>query len=88
MAVRHAMVFARELGLHSVEVERDNVEVVTALTSNETCLTSLGLIIEDILFDANHFFDLVSFCHNRCEGNAVAHGLARGSSKGTGWIVA
>ncbi|KAK9290984.1 hypothetical protein L1049_009166 [Liquidambar formosana] len=77
MAVRYALGLAHELGLHSVEVEGDCAEVVTALTSHETVLTSFGLIIEDILVEASQFCEMVSFCHTCREGNVVAHGLAR-----------
>ncbi|KAK9272341.1 hypothetical protein L1049_002712 [Liquidambar formosana] len=77
MAVRFAMGLARDLGLHSVEVEGDSLEVINAFTATSVLLTLLGLIIEDILIESASSFAMVSFSHIRREGNAVAHSLAR-----------
>ncbi|KAK9274252.1 hypothetical protein L1049_019066 [Liquidambar formosana] len=76
MAVRFAMGFARDLGLHSVELEGDSATVVTSLNSNEALLTPLGLLLEDIQAVATLFSE-VTFSHIQHKGNAVAHALAR-----------
>ncbi|KAK9285435.1 hypothetical protein L1049_024628 [Liquidambar formosana] len=80
MAVRYALVLAHELGLHSVEVEGNSIEVVNVLNLSETFRTPPGLIIEDILTYASQFFDMASFGHIHREGNEVAHGLTHYAS--------
>ncbi|KAK9275724.1 hypothetical protein L1049_022992 [Liquidambar formosana] len=77
LAVRYALGFARDLGLHTVEVEEDSAEVIQALNSDDVLLTPLGLIVKDIHSAAGFFSDVVTFSHILCEGNVVAHGLAR-----------
>ncbi|KAK9272452.1 hypothetical protein L1049_002825 [Liquidambar formosana] len=77
MAFQFALGIAYDLGLHSVEMEGDSVEVVNALLSNEALFSPFGLIIKDIQSDASQFFDVVSFSHIRHEGNELAHGFAR-----------
>ncbi|KAK9270392.1 hypothetical protein L1049_025971 [Liquidambar formosana] len=77
MAFRFAVELAHDLGLQSVTVEGDNLEVVQALATSVELLSPLGLIVEDILHDAAQFFSDVSFSHIQRDGNMVAHGLAR-----------
>ncbi|KAK9273321.1 hypothetical protein L1049_018128 [Liquidambar formosana] len=77
MAVRFALRLAHDLGLHSVELEGDILGVVNSIIAAEEMLTPLGLIVEDILFDATQFFTVVSFSHIPRDGNMVAHDFAR-----------
>ncbi|KAK9280564.1 hypothetical protein L1049_014257 [Liquidambar formosana] len=76
-AMRFAIGFARDLGLWTVELEGDCMEVVNALKAKEVLLNPLGLIIDDILSALVQFHGGVSFSHTYRDGNAVAHGLAK-----------
>ncbi|KAK9275875.1 hypothetical protein L1049_023148 [Liquidambar formosana] len=48
MGVHFAVHFVRDLGLTSVVVKGDNLEIINAINIQEIHLTSLGLILDDI----------------------------------------
>ena len=49
-------------------------------------LSTVGLVMDDIQYDAN-LFDQLRYSHVRREGNKVAHSLARHALKITDFVV-
>ncbi|KAK9282161.1 hypothetical protein L1049_005073 [Liquidambar formosana] len=77
LAIRFAVEFAEDLGLRDVDLEGDNLEVMTALASGIVPHTAIGLLIEDALVEARSCFVSCQFMHVGRKGNEVAHGLAK-----------
>ncbi|KAK9288545.1 hypothetical protein L1049_017004 [Liquidambar formosana] len=87
LGVQFAVLFVWDLGLQSVMVEGDNLEVINAINSQETNLSALGLILEDVRASMTGHFGTITFGHTRREGNKVADGLARNAQHIEGSMV-
>ena len=57
-------------------MESDSLVLVTALIKNSTYLSTDGLLMDDIRFNAT-FFNQLLYSHVKRESNKVAHKLAR-----------
>ncbi|KAK9282645.1 hypothetical protein L1049_010864 [Liquidambar formosana] len=77
MATHFAVEFARDLGLHDVDLEGDNLEVMFAFASRIVSHTVMGLLIEDVLVEVALSFVSCQFMHVDRKGNEVVHGLAK-----------
>ena len=64
------------MGIHSGILESDLLVLATALINNSTNLSTNGLLMEDIRFNAS-FFNQLLYSHVKKEGNKVAHKLVR-----------
>ena len=73
-----ALEFASELGFGLSILETDSQVLANALRNNSPYLSSNGLLMEDIRFNASLFNQLL-YSHIKREGNKVAHNLARHS---------
>lgn len=77
------------LGLRSVIVEGDAVEIIHALRSSESVLGKYGSLISDAC-NLLSFFGFYDFSHVRREGNRVAHTFAKfaiSSEQNKVWLV-
>ncbi|KAK9266561.1 hypothetical protein L1049_021494 [Liquidambar formosana] len=87
LGVHFAVQFVRELGLHSVMIEGDNLEVINAINSQETNLTAWVLILEDVQDALIGHFGTITFGHIRRDGNKVAYGLAQHAQNVEGSMI-
>ncbi|XP_075640434.1 uncharacterized protein LOC142612204 [Castanea sativa] len=76
MAPSTALTFATQVGFHNGILESDSLVLTTALINNSTYLSTDGLLMEDIRFNASYFNQLL-YSHVKREGNKVAHKLVR-----------
>ena len=76
LAVRWAVVFAKELGFDKVIVEGDSATTITSINGGHMDYFVSGHVLMDIkcLFSS---FSYVLVTHTYREGNSVAHKLAR-----------
>ncbi|KAK9288011.1 hypothetical protein L1049_016456 [Liquidambar formosana] len=87
LGVHFAVQFVRDLGLQSIMVGGDNLEVINAINSKEIDLTALGLILDDVQDTTIEHYGTITFGHTRRERNKVAHGLARNAQNVEGSMV-
>jgi ribonuclease HI len=75
-AAKRAVQFVSEIGLSEAEFEGDSKTVVAALNSSHSSSSQYGHLIADAKSLASA---LASYCftHVKCQGNALAHALAR-----------
>ena len=78
LATLTALEFASELGFGRAILETDSKVLTNALRNNSPYLSSNGLLMEDIRFNASLFNQLL-YSHVKREGNMVANNLARHS---------
>ena len=78
LAASTALEFASELGFGWAILEIDSQLLANALRNNSPYLSSNGLLMEDIRFNASLFNQLL-YSHVKREGNMVANNLARHS---------
>ena len=71
-----ALQFASELGFDQVIVEGDCQVLTNALIEDKSFLSTVGVIIDDICFEASCYNQLRYSLVKR-EGNKVAHSLVR-----------
>ena len=76
MVASTTLSFATQVGFHSGILELDSMVLATALIKNSTYLSTDGLLMDDIRFNAT-FFNQLLYSHVKREGNKVAHKLAR-----------
>ena len=75
LAVRRALLFAKELGFQSLIVEGDSEVIINLINGGNMTQFEFGHILQDISFLCS-FFSYVSFCHVKRQGNCVAHRFA------------
>ena len=75
LASSRALKFAADLGFNKVVLEGDCEVLMKALKGGDQFLSTAGLLMDDIRYDANLFYQL-HYSHVRREGNIVAHSLA------------
>ena len=68
--------FALDMGFTRVVLESNSQVLVNALCNDTIFLSSNGLLIEDIRFNAR-FFNQLHYSHVKKEINKVAHNLAQ-----------
>lgn len=78
MAVRRALLFAKELGFERVMIEGDSEVIIKAIKEKKLLSSNLGHILQDI-HALSCSFSSISFHHIKHMGNCVAHRLARRS---------
>ena len=76
LAASRAISFARETSILRVVVEGNSLQVIKAINSTKPSKTSYGHIIDEIKLLSSSL-PCCSFVHIRCEGNKLAHALAR-----------
>ena len=76
LAVRRALLFAKELGFQSLIVEGDSEVIINLINGGNMTQFEFGHILQDISFLCS-FFRYVSFCIVKRQGNCVAHRFAR-----------
>ena len=76
MAVTIAIQFASELGFQRAILEADLFVLVKALVNDTQLLFAVGLVLDEIRYEAN-FFNELHYSHVKREGNNVTHKLAR-----------
>ena len=76
MAGSTALTFATQVGFHSGILESDSLVLAMTIINNSTYLSTDGLLMEDIRFNAS-FFNQLIYSHVKREGKKVAHRLAR-----------
>ena len=76
LAVRRAVILAKELMLFQVCVEGDCLRVIQAINAPGACRTLFGHIIDEIRYFSASLVGC-SFIHVKREGNKLAHALAR-----------
>ena len=76
LACRKAMEFATDAGFLELVVERDNANVMKAMSSSMANLSLLGNVVKDV---HQLILDLhwVNICYTRRGGNRLAHVLAQ-----------
>ena len=72
MAASTALTFVTQVKIHSGILELDSLVLATTLINNSTYLSTEGLLMEDIRFNAS-FFNQLLYSHVKREGNKVAH---------------
>ncbi|KAK9269896.1 hypothetical protein L1049_025469 [Liquidambar formosana] len=65
LGVHFAVQFVRDLGLQSVMVEGDNLEIINAINSQEINLSALGLILEDVQASMIGHFGTITVRHTQ-----------------------
>ena len=78
MAASTALEFASELGFSRAILETNFQVLANALRNNNPYLSSNGLLMKDIKFNASLFNQLL-YSHVKREDNKVEHNLARHS---------
>ena len=78
MAIRMALLLARELGFERVVVERDSEVVIKAIKEKSFLSSDWGHLLKDI-HALSYSFSSISFLHVKCSSNSVAHSLVRRS---------
>ena len=86
LAASRALKFATELGFNKVVLEGDCEVLMKALKGGDQFLSTVGLVMDDIRYDANLFYQLC-YSHVRREGNKVAHSLIRHTLEITDFVV-
>ena len=76
LAASSAVQFALELGFSNIALEGNSQVLMQALIHDRPFLSSDGLLIDDLRFNARCFNQL-HYSHVKREGNMVAHKLAR-----------
>lgn len=76
LATREAVIFALETGFSDVVLEGDNCSVMNDIRLNEDGLPVGGAVVEDIRA-LTHSCCFIGFSSIKCEGNNVAHVLAK-----------
>lgn len=75
-ATSSALQLAADLGFNWVVLEGDSQVLMHALADDTPFLSTVGLLIDDVRFNAALFTNL-HCSHVKWEGNMVAHSLAR-----------
>ena len=68
MAASTALAFATQVGFHNGILEFDSLVLATALIKNNTYLSTDGLLLDDIRFNAS-FFNQLLYSHVKREDN-------------------
>ena len=76
LAARHAMIFAKEIGLQQSHFEGDSETVIKGLLERSMQSSSIRHLFRDILFHVSSMQSF-SFTHVVRQSNAVAHALAQ-----------
>ena len=76
LAARHAMIFAKEIGLQQSHFEGDSETVIKGLLERSMQSSSIRHLLRDILFHVSSMQSF-SFTHVVRQSNAVAHALAQ-----------
>ena len=76
LAASTALEFALDMGFGQAVLETDSLVLANALINDSPYLSSDGLLIEDIRFQASSFNQLL-YSHVKREDNKVAHNFAR-----------
>ena len=85
-AASRALQFASELGFNQGILEGDCQVVTNALIEDESSLSTVGVIIDDICFEASCYNQL-RYSHIKREGNKIAHSLARYAIEISNFVV-
>ena len=86
LAASRALKFAADLGFNKVVLKGDCEVLMKALKGGDQFLSTVGLVMDDIQYDANLFYQL-RYSHVRREGNKVAHSLARHALEITDFVI-
>ncbi|XP_075666899.1 uncharacterized protein LOC142636504 [Castanea sativa] len=86
LAASKALKFAAELGFNKVVLEGDCEVLMKALKGGDQFLSTVGLVMDDIRYDANLFYQL-RYSHVRRGGSKVAYSLARHALKITNFVA-
>ena len=81
-----ALVFANDMGVTLVILERDSLAIIKALREGEQLLSPTGLLLEDVRMFSQSFETLL-YSHSKREGNSVTHSLARYASSILDFLV-
>lgn len=76
LAAREGLVSALDMGFMKVEMESDSKSVVDSCLHSDQSLTSLGLIVEDIMALSSRF-DMLKIMYYYREANMAAHNMTR-----------
>ena len=76
LAASTALEFALDMGFGQAVLETDSLVLANALINDSPYLSSDGLLIEDIRFQASSFNQLL-YSHVNRKDNKVAHNFAR-----------
>ena len=86
MAASRALKFAAELGFNKVVLEGDCEVLIKALKGRDQFLSTVGLVMNDIHYDANIFYQL-RYSHVRRVGNKIAYSLANRALEITDFVI-
>ena len=76
MAASRALKFAAESGFNKVVLEGDCEVLMKAPKGRDQFLSTVGLVMNNIRYDANIFYQL-HYSHVRRAGNKVVYSLAK-----------
>ena len=80
------LVFANDMGVTLVILERDSLAIIKALMEGEQLLSPTGLLLEDVRMFSQSFETLL-YSHSKREGNFVTHSLAKYASSILDFLV-
>ena len=86
LAASRALKFAAELGFNKVVLEGDCEVLIKALKGGDQFLSTVGLVMNDIHYDANIFYQL-RYSHVRRVGNKIAYSLANRALEITDFVI-